>query len=84
MSSFLKKKQKERLELENLIKQALSKLTGELSGTYKSLCEMTQEERDNLELDHLLFADADDRFLESAGGYHDWPVSIYEFSSFTI
>ncbi len=66
------------MELESVIKQALNKLTGELSGTYMSLCEMTQEERDILVEEHLLFADADDRFLESAGGYHDWPVLIFD------
>lgn len=71
MAGKLTKQQ--RLTLETKIKEALSKLTGELSGTYRSLCEMTQEERDFLVEEHLLFADADDRFLEDAGGYHDWP-----------
>lgn len=62
-----------RLELENKIKEALSKLTGELAGTYQSLVDMTQEAKDQLIAEHILYNDADDKYLEAAGGYGDWP-----------
>lgn len=71
MAGKLNKEQ--RLALENKIKETLCSLPDELAGAYTSLCDMSQEERDALEEEHLLFADADDRYLESAGGYNNWP-----------
>lgn len=62
-----------RLELESKIKEALGKLTGELAGTYQSLVDMTQEAKDALIEEHILYNDADDKYLEAAGGYGDWP-----------
>lgn len=63
----------QRIELEGKIKEALSTLDGELAGTYKSLNEMTGEEKQGLIDEHLLFNDADDKCLRDANGYDDWP-----------
>jgi protein-arginine kinase len=65
---------KQRLELESRIKEALSKLDGDLAGTYKSLVEMSYDERNKLIEEHILYNDADDKYLRSAGGYDDWPI----------
>jgi len=71
MASKLTKVQ--RAELEGKIKEALSGLEGDLAGTYKSLNEMSDSERDELIEEHLLFNNADDKCLKDAGGYDDWP-----------
>jgi len=63
-----------RLELENKVKEALTKLDGDLAGTYKSLVDMSKAEKDALIEEHILYNDADDKYLRSAGGYDDWPV----------
>lgn len=63
----------QRVELEGKIKEALSGLEGELAGTYKSLNEMSHDEKTQLIEEHLLFNDADDKCLRDAGGYDDWP-----------
>jgi len=62
-----------RLALEAKIKEALGKLEGELAGTYQSLVDMTQEAKDALIEEHILYNDADDKYLDAAGGYGDWP-----------
>ena len=62
------------MELESRVKEALTKLDGELAGTYKSLTEMTKAEKDALIEEHILYNDADDKYLRDAGGYDDWPV----------
>jgi len=72
MASKLNREQ--RVALENKVKEATLKLDGELAGTYKSLTEMTKAEKDALIEEHILFNDADDKYLRSAGGYDDWPV----------
>ena len=59
--------------MESKIKEALSKLTGELAGSYQSLSDMTQEAKDALIAEHILYNDADDKYLAAAGGYNDWP-----------
>jgi arginine kinase len=64
---------KQRLDLEEKIKEALSQLDGELKGTYKSLNEMSHDEKTSLIEEHLLFNDADDKCLRDANGYGDWP-----------
>jgi creatine kinase len=64
----------QRLALEAKIKEGLAKLDGELAGTYKSLTEMSYAERDALIEEHILYNDADDKYLRSAGGYNDWPI----------
>jgi len=63
-----------RLELEQRIKEALSTLDGDLAGTYRSLVDMTKEEKEALIEEHILYNDADDKYLRSAGGYNDWPT----------
>lgn len=72
MASKLTREQ--RVALEQKVKEACLKMTGELAGTYRSLTEMTKAERDALIEEHILFNDADDKYLRSAGGYDDWPV----------
>lgn len=62
-----------RIELEGKIKEALNLLDGELAGTYKSLNEMSNDEKQELIDEHLLFNDADDKCLKDANGYDDWP-----------
>jgi hypothetical protein len=37
---------------------------------------MSKEEKSALIEEHLLYNDGEDRFLNSAGGYNDWPVSF--------
>lgn len=64
----------QRLALEAKIKSGLAKLDGDLAGTYKSLTEMSYAERDQLINEHILYNDADDKYLRSAGGYNDWPI----------
>jgi creatine kinase len=64
----------QRLEMEGRIKDVLTKLDGDLAGTYKSLVDMSYEERDALIEEHILYNDADDKYLRSAGGYNDWPI----------
>ncbi len=61
------------MALEAKIKEALSKLTGELAGQYQSLVDMTKEAKDALIEEHILYNDADDKYLAAAGGYNDWP-----------
>lgn len=65
---------KQRLELESRVKEALGKLDGDLAGTYKSLTEMSYDERNKLIDEHILYNDAEDKYLRSAGGYNDWPI----------
>jgi len=72
MAMNLNKEQ--RLALEAKIKEALSKLTGELAGEYQSLVDMTKEAKDALIAEHILYNDADDKYLDAAGGYKDWPI----------
>jgi len=72
MASKLTREQ--RLDLESRVREALNKLDGDLSGTYKSLTEMSYDERNALIEEHILYNDADDKYLRSAGGYNDWPI----------
>ena len=50
-------------------------LDGDLAGTYRSLIDMSKEEKQALIDEHILYNDGEDRFLASAGGYNEWPVS---------
>jgi hypothetical protein len=75
MASKLTREQ--RCALEAKVKEACLKMDGELAGTYKSLTEMTKAEKDALIEEHILFNDADDKYLRSAGGYDDWPVRVF-------
>ena len=63
--------------MEQKIKEVLTKLDGELAGTYKSLTEMSYDERNYLIEQHFLFNDADDKYLNAANGYNDWPVCLF-------
>merc|ERR1712154_651720 len=56
----------------NLMKNALSKLTGDLAGTYYPLTGMDEKVRQQLVDDHFLFVSGD-RNLTVAGMERDWP-----------
>ena len=62
----------QRAAVERDVSQALSSLTGTLSGSYYPLQGMSDETKDQLIEDHFLFK-AGDRFLQSAGLNRDWP-----------
>ena len=61
-----------REEIENLMVESFRELNEDLYGDYLGLTELSYEERDNLINSHYLYADADDKYLGSAGGYNDW------------
>lgn len=61
-----------REEIKNEMIEAFRNLQGDLYGDFLELSEMSYEERDHLIETHYLFADADDKYLASAGGYTDW------------
>ncbi len=48
--------------MEGRVRDSLTKLDGELAGTYKSLSEMSYDERNALIEEHILYNDADDKF----------------------
>jgi creatine kinase len=58
--------------IKNEMLHAFRDLNGELYGDYFDLTELSYEERDNLIQSHYLFNNADDKYLDSAGGYTDW------------
>jgi len=62
----------QRLGVESLLKSALSKLTGDLAGTYYPLTGMDEKVRQQLVDDHFLFVSGD-RNLIVAGMERDWP-----------
>merc|ERR1712158_346996 len=62
----------QRLGVEALLKNALSKLTGDLAGTYYPLTGMDEKVRQQLVDDHFLFVSGD-RNLIAAGMERDWP-----------
>merc|ERR1712062_965856 len=62
----------QRLGVESLLKSALSKLTGDLAGTYYPLTGMDEKVRQQLVNDHFLFVSGD-RNLIVAGMERDWP-----------
>jgi arginine kinase len=63
-----------RIELEHKIRDSLVGLEGDLAGTYRSLVDMSKEEKDALIDEHILFNDGEDNCLRSVGGYNDWPT----------
>uniref|UniRef100_A0AAY4EAH0 Creatine kinase S-type, mitochondrial n=1 Tax=Denticeps clupeoides TaxID=299321 RepID=A0AAY4EAH0_9TELE len=63
----------ERREVERVVVQALSGLTGDLSGRYYSLGEMTEKEQQRLIDDHFLFDKPVSPLLTCAGMARDWP-----------
>jgi len=62
----------QRVAVESLMKSALSKLTGDLAGTYYPLTGMDEKVRQQLVDDHFLFVSGD-RNLTAAGMERDWP-----------
>ena len=62
----------QRVDVESLMKSALSKLTGDLAGTYYPLTGMDEKVRQQLVDDHFLFVSGD-RNLTVAGMERDWP-----------
>ena len=62
----------QRDQIEKKVSTALTKMTGELAGTYYSLATMTKKDQEQLIADHFLFKEGD-RFLESSGLNRDWP-----------
>merc|ERR1739844_278299 len=62
----------QRLRVERLMKNALSKLTGDLAGTYYPLSGMDENIRQQLVDDHFLFMSGDPN-LKVAGMERDWP-----------
>merc|ERR1719365_115698 len=62
----------QRLGVESLLKNALSKLDGDLAGNYYPLTGMDEKVRQQLVDDHFLFVSGD-RNLTVAGMERDWP-----------
>merc|ERR1711875_152318 len=62
----------QRIGVEKLMINALSKLTGDLAGTYYPLTGMDEKVRQQLVDDHFLFVSGD-RNLTAAGMERDWP-----------
>ncbi len=62
----------QRNEVEARVSQALSRLEGDLGGSYYPLQGMSDADTAQLVSDHFLFK-AGDRFLEAAGLNRDWP-----------
>ncbi|KAK0041568.1 arginine kinase, partial [Biomphalaria pfeifferi] len=64
--------QEKREKLDNMSKAALRELRGELRGDYFSLSTLTPVMTKRLDRRNLLFTN-NDRFLEAAGAYKQWP-----------
>jgi len=62
----------QRLDVENLMKNAFQKLEGDLAGTYYPLTGMDEEVRQKLVDDHFLFMSGDKNLI-AAGMERDWP-----------
>jgi protein-arginine kinase len=62
----------QRVDVEKLVSTALSKLTGDLAGSYYPLTGMDEKIRQQLVDDHFLFVSGD-RNLTVAGMERDWP-----------
>merc|ERR1712186_32167 len=62
----------QRIDVEKLMSSALSKLTGDLAGSYYPLTGMDEKVRQQLVDDHFLFVSGD-RNLKVAGMERDWP-----------
>ncbi len=61
------------LKLEEKLKATLLNISGEFSGTYYSLTDLTDEQKNDWIKSHLLFKDQD-RFLKAAGLMRHWPL----------
>lgn len=73
MASKLTREKRE--QLKDLILDSFKNLNDDFTGDYHDLAEMSKEDKENLIKSHYLFADADDKYLRSAGGYLDWPYN---------
>lgn len=62
----------QRNEIESTVTAVLTKLEGDLKGTYYSLSSLTQAQQNQLIEDHFLFKEGD-RFLEACGLNREWP-----------
>merc|ERR1711973_85059 len=62
----------QRLEVENLMKNAFGKLEGDLAGDYYPLLGMEEDVRQKLVDDHFLFMSGDKNLI-AAGMERDWP-----------
>ena len=62
----------QRIDIEKLMSNALSKMTGDLAGKYYPLAGMAEDVRQQLVDDHFLFVNGD-RNLTVAGMERDWP-----------
>jgi len=62
----------QRLEMEDLMKSAFSKLSGDLAGKYYPLLGMAEADRQQLVDDHFLFISGDKNLI-AAGMERDWP-----------
>ena len=60
------------LRLEKEVRNVLEALTGDLSGTYLSLSEMSPVDQEKLVSDHLMFAECDEYLLDGGACQH-WP-----------
>jgi protein-arginine kinase len=64
----------ERREVEALLAEGLSNLTGDLKGKYYPLVGMNKADEDQLQADHFLFQKPDpNAMIFSCGGVRDWP-----------
>ena len=63
----------ERREVERIVVDALSDLSGPLKGKYYPLAKMTESEQNQLIEDHFLFDKPVSPLLLSAGMARDWP-----------
>lgn len=63
-----------RLEMEKKVQTCLESVKGEHKGTYYKLSEMSDATKKQLVMDHFMFNDKEDHYLEVAGAYRDWPA----------
>jgi creatine kinase len=63
----------ERREVERIIVDALSGLTGNLAGKYYPLSKMTKDEEQQLISDHFLFQKPTGHLMVNSGAVRDWP-----------
>lgn len=63
----------ERREVERIMVEALSGLSGDLAGKYYPLSKMTKEEEQQLINDHFLFQKPTGHLMVNSGSVRDWP-----------
>jgi protein-arginine kinase len=60
-------------ELEEMMRKAMGKFTGDLAGKYNPLITMSKEKKNELIKNHFLFKEGD-KYLEAANALNYWPV----------